>query len=78
MTRTVFTLALLLLAAHPAQANPAVDATMAGLCLELKVNDRSLPCNNDFRLVDDGKREVSFVTGYGQGSARTLMALFTR
>ncbi len=78
MTRTLFTFALLLLAAHPAQANPAVDATKAGLCLELKVDGRNQPCNTDFRLVDDGKGEVSFVTGYGQGNARTVMALFTR
>lgn len=78
MTRTLFTLGLLLLAAQPTQANPAVDATKAGLCLELKVDGRNQPCNNDFRLVDDGKGEVSFVTGYGQGNARTVMALFTR
>lgn len=76
MMRTLLTLGLLLTTQH-VQANPAVDATKAGLCLEVKIDGRSLPCNSDFRLVDDGKGEVSFVTGYGQGGARTVMALFT-
>ncbi|MBY0251303.1 MAG: hypothetical protein K2X54_07965 [Methylobacterium organophilum] len=79
MTRTLISLALILLAAHPARANPPVDETKAGACLELKLDGRSSSCNHDFRLVDDGAGEVSFVTGYGDGrlAPKKVLALFT-
>lgn len=79
MTRTLMTLALILLADHPARANPLVDETKAGGCLELKLDGRPTSCNHDFRLVDDGAGEVSFVTAYGDGriDLKTVLALFT-
>lgn len=79
MMRALMPLGLLLLAAHPARANPPVDDMNSGRCLELKVNGKSTVCNHDFRLVDDGKGEISFVTGYGDGRAapKTVVALFT-
>ena len=79
LTRTLISLALMLLTAHPARANPPVDETKAGACLELKLDGRSSSCSHDFRLVDDGTGEVSFVTGYGDGrvAPKTVLALFT-
>ncbi|GJE41588.1 hypothetical protein [Methylobacterium soli] len=79
MMRAMLPLGLLLLAIHPAQANPPVDETKSGGCLELKLDGRPTPCNHDFRFVDDGKGEISFVTGYGDGRAapKTVLALFT-
>ena len=72
-------LPLVLLAANPAQANPPVDETKSGACLELKLDGRLAPCNGDFRFVDDGRGEISFVTGYGdgRGTPKTVLALFT-
>jgi hypothetical protein len=79
MMRALLPLGLLLLAAHQAHANPPVDETKTGGCLELKLDGRPTPCNHDFRLVDDGNGEVSFVTGYGDGKTapKTVLALFT-
>ncbi|MGU3662593.1 hypothetical protein ACLBX9_00165 [Methylobacterium sp. A49B] len=79
MMRATLTLGLLLLAAHPARANPPVDEVKQGGCLELKLDGKPAPCNPDFRLVDDGAGEVSFVTGYGDGwsATKTVLALFT-
>lgn len=79
MMRATLTSGLLLLAAHPAQANPPVDEVKRGGCLELKLDGKTTRCNNDFRLVDDGAGEVSFVTGYGDGRSapKTVLALFT-
>lgn len=78
MMRATLTLGLLL-AAHPAWANPPVDEVKQGGCLELRLDGISTPCNDDFRLVDDGAGEVSFVTGYGDGRSapKTVLALFT-
>ncbi|KOX53562.1 hypothetical protein ADL19_15830 [Streptomyces purpurogeneiscleroticus] len=77
--RAMPSLALMLLAIQPALANPPVDEIKSGGCLELKLDGRPTPCNHDFRFVDDGKGEVSFVTGYGDGRAapKTVLALFT-
>lgn len=79
MLRATLTFVLLLLAANPARANPPVDEIKNGGCLELKLDGKPTPCNNDFRLVDDGAGEVSFVTAYGDGRAapKTVLALFT-
>lgn len=74
------TLALgLLLAAHPAWTNTPVDEVRQGGCLELRLDGKPTPCNNDFRLVDDGAGEVSFVTGYvdSRSAPKTVLALFT-
>jgi hypothetical protein len=78
MTRAMLPLALLL-ATQPAQANPPVDQIKEGRCLELKVDGQAKSCNDDFRLVDNGRGEVNFVTGYndGRGSPKTVVALFT-
>lgn len=69
----------LLLAAGPAWANPPVDEMHDGGCLELKLDGKPTPFNHTLRLVDDGAGEGSFVTGYGdgQGTAKTVLALFT-
>lgn len=79
MMRAMLPLALLLLAAHPARANPPVDDIKSGGCLELKLDGRTTLCNHDFRLVDDGQGEISFVTGYGDGWGvpKMVLALFT-
>ena len=79
MMRAMLPLALLLLAAYPARANPPVDDMKSGGCLELKLDGRPTPCNHDFRFVDDGKGEISFLTGYGdgRGAPKTVLALFT-
>ncbi|KQP07885.1 hypothetical protein ASF28_12355 [Methylobacterium sp. Leaf99] len=77
--RAMLPLALLLLAAFSAGANPPVNETKSGGCLELKLDGQSAPFNHDFRLVDNGKREISFVTGYcdGRTTPKTVLALFT-
>lgn len=78
MTRTLMTLGMLLLAGSATRANPSIDETKAGLCVELKVDGQTRPCNGDFRLVDDGEGEVSFVTGYGEArTGKTVVAFFT-
>lgn len=78
MTRTMMTLALVLLTGS-ARANPPVDDIKSGICLELKIDGRTKPCNGDFRLVDDGAGEVSLTIGYGEPKAgpKTVVALFT-
>ena len=77
VTRNVAILGLVLLAG-PVQANPPVDEMKKGLCLDLRVNDKVKPCNNDLRLVDDGRGEVMFVTGYGETrAAPTSVLAFT-
>ncbi|MDP4006321.1 hypothetical protein [Methylobacterium sp. NEAU K] len=75
MMRAMLPLALLLLAAHPARANPPVDETKFGGCLALKLDGRPTPCNHDFRLADDGKGEVNFVTGYREAQAKPEMVV---
>ncbi|TXN82706.1 hypothetical protein [Methylobacterium sp. WL8] len=75
MMRAMLPLALLLLATHPARANPPIDETKSGGCLELKLDGRTSPCNHDFRLVDDGKGKVNFVTGYQEGQAKPEMVV---
>ena len=77
--RATLTFGHLLLAAHAARANPPVDEVKRGECLELKLDGKTTPCNPDFRLVNDGACEVSFVTGYGDGRSapKTVLALFT-
>ncbi|KQO90893.1 hypothetical protein ASF36_21925 [Methylobacterium sp. Leaf90] len=75
MMRATLPLGLLLLAAHPAQANPPVDEIKSGGCLELKVDGKPASCNQDFRLVDDGKGEVNFVTGYRAAQAKPEMVI---
>ena len=75
MMRAMLPLALLPLAAHPARANPPVDETKSGGCLELKLDGRPTPCNHDFRLVDDGKGEVNFVTGFREGQTKPEMVV---
>ncbi|RVU14179.1 hypothetical protein [Methylobacterium oryzihabitans] len=78
MMRAILPLALVL-AILPAWAKQPVDEIKSGGCLELKIDDRPTPCNHDFRLIDDGQGEVSFVTGYGdgRGAPKTVLALFT-
>lgn len=75
MMRVMLLLAQLLLAAYPAWATPPVDETKSGGCLELKLDGRPTPCNNDFRLVDDGKGEVNLVTGYREAQAKLEMVV---
>ena len=75
MTRTLMTLGFLL-ASGAAWANPSVDEMKAGLCLDLKVDGQTRPCNGDLRLVDDGAGEVSFVTGYGDARTGKMVAAF--
>lgn len=75
MKRTMIVLALAMLASEAAQANPPVDEVNAGHCLELKINGQATSCNNDLRLVDDGKGEVTFVTGYGDGKTGAKMVV---
>ena len=79
MKRTTLALCLVLLTGGAARANPPVDETQNGGCLELKVDGKPTPCNQDFRLVDDGRGEVAFVTAYGDGKAKpkTVVAFFT-
>ncbi|POR41330.1 hypothetical protein [Methylobacterium sp. V23] len=74
MMRAILPLSLVL-AVSPAWANPPVDETKTGGCLELKIDGRPTPCNHDFRLVDDGKGEVNFVTGYREGQAKPEMVV---
>ncbi|KQT09032.1 hypothetical protein ASG40_10230 [Methylobacterium sp. Leaf399] len=78
LPRATLTLALLL-AAPAAHANPPVDETKAGLCLELKVDGQVRRCNHDFRLVDDGQGEITLVTGYDEAKAgvKTVVAFAT-
>ncbi len=78
MMRAILPLAFVL-AVLPALAKQPVDETKSGGCLELKIDGRPTPCNHDFRFVDDGQGEISFVTGYGDGRAapKTVLALFT-
>ncbi|WP_019904149.1 hypothetical protein [Methylobacterium sp. 77] len=75
MKRTIIALAFAMLSGEAAQANPPVDEVNAGHCLELKVNGQAAPCNNDLRLVDDGKGEVTFVAGYGDGKIGAKMVV---
>lgn len=56
--------AALILLAGAASANEPVDKVQQGLCLELKVDGASKPCNNDMLLKDDGKGSVDFITGF--------------
>ncbi|KQO73440.1 hypothetical protein [Methylobacterium sp. Leaf89] len=74
MMRAILPLSLVL-AVSPAWANPPVDETETGGCLELKLDGRPASCNHDFRLVDDGKGEVNFVTGYREGQAKPEMVV---
>lgn len=75
MMRAMLPLSLLLLAAHPARANPPVDEIKSGGCLELKLDGKPVSCNHDFRLVDDGKGEIDFVTGYRAAQAKPEMVV---
>ncbi|AMB47581.1 hypothetical protein [Methylobacterium sp. AMS5] len=74
MLRAILPLGLLL-AAHPARANPSVDEIKSGGCLELKVDGKPASCNHDFRLVDDGKGEIDFVIGYRAAQAKPGMVV---
>ncbi|CAA2144331.1 MULTISPECIES: hypothetical protein [Methylobacterium] len=64
MKRTMIALALAMRSAEAALANPPVDDVNAGHCLELKINGQAASCNNDLRLVDDGKTGVKMVVGF--------------
>lgn len=75
MKRMMIALALAMLSGEAAQAIPPVDDVNAGHCLELKINGQATPCNNDLRLVDDDKGEVTFVTGYGDGKSGAKMVV---
>lgn len=67
--------AVLISIAGAAMANPPVDEVQNGLCLELKVDGVSKPCNNDMLLQDDGKGSLDFITGYTaeRGAKKTVV-----
>lgn len=67
--------AALTLLAGAASANEPVDKVQQGLCLELKVDGASKPCNNDMLLKDDGKGSVDFITGFTgeRGAKKTVV-----
>jgi hypothetical protein len=67
--------AALISIAGAAMANPPVDEVKNGLCLELKVDGVSKPCNNDMLLQDDGKGSLDFISGYTaeRGAKKTVV-----